>query len=74
MDKCFSMQKEAIDGGYRYTKMCADEWYCERTMLHATTLMSQNTVTWNAMLDVVLTISVMGLRVVYLVEAHCGWY
>jgi hypothetical protein len=43
-------------------------------MLHATTLMSQNTVTWNAMLDVVLTISVMGLRVVYLVEAHCGWY
>jgi hypothetical protein len=43
-------------------------------MLHVTTLMSQNTVTWNAMLDVVLTISVMGLRVVYLVEAHCGWY
>lgn len=30
-DKCFSMQKEAIDGGYRYTKLCADEWYCERT-------------------------------------------
>ena len=31
MDKCFSMQKEALDGGYRYTKQCADEWYCERT-------------------------------------------
>ena len=30
MDKCVSMQKEALDGGYRYTKMCADEWYCER--------------------------------------------
>lgn len=31
MDKCFSMQKEALDGGYRYTKSCADEWYCERS-------------------------------------------
>ena len=24
------MQKEALDGGHRYTKLCADEWYCER--------------------------------------------
>ena len=30
MDKCFSMQKEALDGGYVYTKLCADEWFCER--------------------------------------------
>ena len=30
MNKCFSMQKEALSGEYRYSKFCANEWDCER--------------------------------------------
>lgn len=30
MNKCFSMQKDTDIGGVRYTKFCAEEWYCER--------------------------------------------
>lgn len=38
-------------------------------MLPVMTWMSLSIVTWNVMLDVVLMICVMGLRVLYLVEA-----
>ena len=30
MNKCFSMQKDTDIGGVRYTKFCAEAWYCER--------------------------------------------
>ena len=42
-------------------------------MLHVMTLMNQNIVTWNVMLDVVRVISVMAQRVGYSLQPRYGW-